>query len=90
MQGVSPHADHFDPTKFDANGRRLVNGKPAKRCGRPAKVSLAVVERILELELIAKTAKTDLDDFLIECGFKTKGRRATILNELRKGWRPAK
>ena len=83
-----PHPDHFDPKKFDAEGRRIggLRGKVGKR----SRLKPEDVEQLLFLQSLRDAAQQDVVDFLVAKGFKTERSQEALLSRLRNGWRPTR
>ncbi len=80
------HHDHFDASKFDANGRSLDRSKLGKR----SRLKKEDIEQALFLKQLRDTAQKDLADFLSSRGFVGKEAQRRVLQRLRNGWRPKK
>lgn len=84
MTTTAPHPDHFDATKFDANGRRIVTERG--KVGKRSRLRPGDVEQVLSLD--SNSGTPHLVDFLIAKGFDTQASQERLLRRLRNGWRP--
>lgn len=80
---MSAPAEHFDATKFNANGNPRKAGS-----GRRSKIKPDEVAQLFALAKIIRVAQLDLADYLHERGYVGTEAQRRIMQELRKGWRP--
>lgn len=88
---MSVTADHFDPSKFDANGNRRprVRGAPGNTSViRPTEVSGLMA--LIRASRVDRRAKIDVSIFFASRGVTSRKCQLNLISRLRNGWRPKK